>query len=789
MPPSSSSVSASSVASRSGWRTSRTRRKVYVLGPPGQEIARRMRDHARERRVLFIRDGARIDVSGAEAIDALRREGVRESEAVSIVLSGDVVAPPRKAAPPAPPPRGPPFVGRESELRALGEWLATEGQPVAVVVGVAGIGKSALLARALETSTRPSLMRRVYAHDDTHGLLASVADFLARQGRRRLKVVVSRPAYDLVEAFAVLRQDLGGSLLALDDAQASPAADGLVRGFLEGDTSGKLLVGSRVRPTSYDARDTAAHRVAEVSLDGLDPAAAAALLSLRAPSLDPPTRSAVLRAARGHPLSLELFAAVGLAAGEAATERYILETILEGLDDASEGVLRTFAVLRRPAVSPEALGATVAELRRLVRTALLQHREDGYVLHDLIREFFLARMGADARARANAVAARYWESRGDPLESAHHRLEAGDVDGAAELLAANGAAHAESARAGDLEACLVRLPPARRPARLLAETRMFLGKFAEAREELEPLAASADPRERLRASIDLGRIANRLGDYARARGILEGAVRDAGETAAPDLEGEAYRALGGVERRLGDLPAALEHLTRAVGLLGNEGRERVRGLLDLSAALIAQGDLAAARTRLREAEPLARNGSREAAAIENNLAIVLSREGHADEAAKAFARAADLAIRTGEMRFASYALANAADNLLRLDDANAAAAAAERALSLAASIRDPLAESTAQANLGLVHARRGEWAKAEAHLLGSVELIAGLDNPYSLGSRCEAIARLYEAQGRTADAAPWRERAEAQYARLRGAPPGAPSHMEDVRQSPDQTIK
>jgi len=169
-----------------------------------------------------------------------------------------------------------------------------------------------------------------------------------------------------------------------------------------------------------------------------------------------------------------------------------------------------------------------------------------------------------------------------------------------------------------------------------------------------------------------------------------------------------------------------------------------------------------------------RRGTRDDATIQINLGIVQSREGDARGAAMSFDRSADVAMRTGDVRFASYALANAADNLLRLEQTEAAAAKAEQALDLARTIGDPVLMSAARANLGLVFAKRKEWAKAEAHLLESVEMIARLENPYSLASRFEELARLYEAQGRATDAAPWRERAEGLFAQLRDGSPARP---------------
>jgi len=746
----------------------RSRRKVYDLTTAGQEAARRMREHAKARAVVLLDGSGRREASGLEAIEILRRAGLRESEAVHRVLATDVIAIPTPAGPRVATPSGRPFFGRGQEVDRLGGWLASEGPAIGVVIGVAGIGKTALVAKVVEGEARPVLFRRLYAHDDAHGILSSLADFLVRQGRRRLKAVLVRPAYDPTEAVAVLREDLRGYVAVFDDLHACPAGEGLLRSLLDPPPAAKILVATRIQPGFYESTDLARSAVLEMRLEGLDDVAATHLLEARGAALSPTEAERVIRATGGHPLSLELFAASGLDAGVVAADRYVLDTVLDGLDEGSEEILKTFAILRRPARSPEALGASLTQLRRLVRRAILHHREEGYFLHDLVKEFFSRRIGDGERRAAHTRAAGYWASRADPLEEAHHRIEAGDVDRAAALLVDIGPAFAESARAGDLEACLLRLTPDRRPDALLAETQMFLGKFEDARRVLADLVERGGPGDRVRARIQLGRIANRLGTYAEAKGILEAAVREADGLQRADVKAEALRALGAAERKLGDLSSALDHLTEAASLLEDGSREKVRALTDLGAALIARGDLALAKRRLLEAAATVRHGSREEAAIQINLGIVLSRDGDPREAAETFRRSADIALRTGDIRFASYALANAVDNFLRLEETEAAAASAERALDLARTIGDPLALSTARANLGLVFARRGDWSKAEEHLLGSVELIAGLENPYSLASRYDEIARMYESQGRSHDAAPWRARASDLFARLQG---------------------
>src|SRR5438034_461676 len=229
----------------------RSRRKVYDLTSSGEEIARKMRDHARSRTVQLNETGGLREVPGSEAIEALRRGGLRESDAIQHILAADVIEIPRPEGPKAPPP-GRPFFGRADEQAALRAWL---------------------------------------------------------------------------------------------DASSNTVADPV---------PAKILVASRVHPTFYERSDVLRGRVVEMTLSGLDEAASEELLRSRGAPIEADALHRVVASTHGHPFALELFAASGLDGGAVETERYVLETVLDGLDDSSEELLRTFAVLRRPARSPEA---------------------------------------------------------------------------------------------------------------------------------------------------------------------------------------------------------------------------------------------------------------------------------------------------------------------------------------------------------------------------------------------------------------------------------------------------
>src|SRR5207245_11810751 len=185
--------------------------------------------------------------------------------------------------------------------------------------------------------------------------------------------------------------------LALDRRRAAPPTARSLRALVERPPDAKTPRASRPQPTFFERPDRARGRVLEVRLHGLDDGSAAALLTSRGAALAPGETRQVIAATGGHPLALEMFAASGLDAGAVDTERYVLETVLDGLDDEAESLLRTFAVFRRPARSPEVFGATVSQLRRLGRRAVLDHREEGYPVHDLVQACCLRRMPEQRR--------------------------------------------------------------------------------------------------------------------------------------------------------------------------------------------------------------------------------------------------------------------------------------------------------------------------------------------------------------------------------------------------------
>jgi hypothetical protein len=287
------------------------------------------------------------------------------------------------------------LVGRDAELAALLGVLEDDGPLAAIVHGVAGAGKSALL-RAFRAA--------------------------ALDRGARVVGVDGRAIEPTPQGFAeAAGQDLGGPdrvVLVVDTAERLRLIDGWLRGeFLPA-----LPAHVRVVLATRDApgaawRSSFGPLLRTVPLGPLAPADAAEVL-LRA-GLDEEQAAWVNGFTRGHPLSLQL-AASAIRARPDAGEDAILPTVvqelaalyLDGLDPATRELLDATSVLRRVTLSLlAALAPGEPPQRAFERLAALPFVElgrEGLVVHDTVRETVLALLRAADPVRHRAYRAAAW---------------------------------------------------------------------------------------------------------------------------------------------------------------------------------------------------------------------------------------------------------------------------------------------------------------------------------------------------------------------------------------------
>lgn len=312
----------------------------------------------------------------------------------------------------------PRFFGRRREIAALDAFLAPSepASLVAFVHGPGGIGKTTLLGRFVDRAA-------------VAGVAAVVLDGrevepTPRGFRRAMATVLGVRQVDpgTADIVRVLREHVR-TVLVVDTYEVLGLLDGWLRTrFLPAlPTSVVTVIAGRDRPAA--AWHTAAGwtgLVAEVRLDALDEADASAMLRHR--GLDGAAARRLNSFARGHPLALELGAAVARTGADGtAVLPELLDAFLGGLPaatvtavEAASTVRRVTEPVLRAMVGDEHAGAAFGALRALPITEVAP---DGLLLHDVVRDTVgreLAVRDPDARREYRQRAARHYAARPAP---------------------------------------------------------------------------------------------------------------------------------------------------------------------------------------------------------------------------------------------------------------------------------------------------------------------------------------------------------------------------------------
>ncbi len=334
------------------------------------------------------------------------------------------------------PPVTRPVYGRDAELDALHGWFR-DRHPCMVVHGIAGIGKSTLVAhwlkqhmeddpylsicwytcqpwdRALGLAT--SLLHR-FGIDESHDpyniietlpltpggemdvdawrrrLLAYMTD--ANTIRERFKDSAGGPppywliVLDDVHHIAENARHLLGSLLQL--AQKAPL---------------RLVLVSRTELSVYDRRDVhIRNTVREMPLKGLSlDAIKAWLLSLD--NAESPAAEEIHQATGGHPLALELLELYGQPTHKDWL-RFLDEEILTRLPEQEKELLATLAVAHAP-IPWEKLAGSIGwngpPPSNLLQHGLLLELDEGMWLHEALRERLLRDVGEQKQERMERI--------------------------------------------------------------------------------------------------------------------------------------------------------------------------------------------------------------------------------------------------------------------------------------------------------------------------------------------------------------------------------------------------
>ncbi|MFI5934059.1 LuxR C-terminal-related transcriptional regulator [Actinoplanes sp. NPDC051494] len=246
------------------------------------------------------------------------------------------------------------IVGREDQVTTLEALLgdAAGGRGAALVLrGEAGIGKSALLERAVDAGRERGMRVLTVTGVQAEVHIAYAGLDLLLRPLRPVAMDTGSPYRMAVEVLDLLGEPDEAVLLAIEDAHWLDAASWETLTFLGRRVgSDRIAVLMAVRDGEDIDRRLAAAGLPELRLEPLCPDDAGRLLDRTAPGLPAPLRSRVLDEAAGNPLGVVELGAAVARSGSAA--------LLPASVPLSTRVERTF-------------GGLVADLPPLTRTLLL----------------------------------------------------------------------------------------------------------------------------------------------------------------------------------------------------------------------------------------------------------------------------------------------------------------------------------------------------------------------------------------------------------------------------------
>jgi WD40 repeat protein/transcriptional regulator with XRE-family HTH domain len=326
----------------------------------------------------------------------------------------------------------PSFYGREEELAMLDRWVLEERCRVVSVLGMGGVGKSALsvaLMRQVAEHFQVVLWRSLRDAPDCSALLAECLRVVSPQPLSDLPSTVEARLGRLLSALGELRV-----LLVLDNLESVLQA-GEARGQFRSDhedyarllqaVAGRahqscLLLTSREKPAVLRVLEGRQAPVRSLRLSGLEEAASEQILSTHELLGSPQERARLIELYKGNPLALHMMAETiaDLFGGELAPflaqETLVFGSISELLDEhwsrlsaLEQALLCWLAIVREPVTIEEVQRLLVARLAPvqlfealdgLQRRSLVERgqRSGSFTLHSVVLEYATTRLIKEA---------------------------------------------------------------------------------------------------------------------------------------------------------------------------------------------------------------------------------------------------------------------------------------------------------------------------------------------------------------------------------------------------------
>lgn len=740
------------------------RRKVYVLTEVGMREARELRWQTGEQTVRLKEESGEIievklrDVpkdirDGSTLLDiALRvKRGMFDKEAYfeSIRSISRYVTKEEQR------PRVWHFFGRGKELDKISDWFGSKKQ-VLEVKGVAGIGKTALVATAfkgLEEKTN-AIWLSISDYSSVETLVEEIAAFLKLLGKAGLDTYLRSHAVgedkDALkgiqvegrgddrrsdqlrrrdEILYVMKKELSG-LEALFVVDGCEKAENDVAEFINllldvvgGSDKSRIILTGRDTSKIHNLKRLRKEGLSEsISLRKLNFESSKHILQLR--GVESWRLKDAYKQAGGLPLFLELMGP-SFESQAADIDGYLEEEVLGQLTLAEERTLAMISTFNEPVHSDAFFlfrGMKYGAIRSLVEKSLLiEVAPMIYETHDILKQFTNERLRDSTKKTYHKKAAEYYlglEDIEDALRGASHLIRAGDKIRAGDVLAKDGRRIIAKGFSRDLYKLLVELESKKRhPSEaelsfLKAECLSIMGSWDEAIEEYDySLLLSEDKNEQERVATSLRKIAN----IQMWRGNYE-------ETLEP-LERSAE-----ISEKLGDL----ESLTDCY--------------YSLAALHMRTENLKHSETFVGECMKSAKSSGDLRAITKAHKALGTLKEemGEREEALKIKLKAVKYAEKSGDLTLLTDTYGNLANHYYIVKNDKEALKIREKSMDYARELGDARSAAWNLSQMASVYIRREQFEKAKGIVDEASEIYEGLKDQFSMGHVYNMYGHIYE---------------------------------------------
>ncbi|MBI5000550.1 MAG: tetratricopeptide repeat protein [Euryarchaeota archaeon] len=622
------------------------------------------------------------------------------------------------------------FYGREVELERIGAWFDSKESRILSLTGVAGIGKTTLLARAASSwlSRSHVFWFRVREFDTPSSIAQSISVFLSTIENAPVPQAIAERGVDLGLMTYTLTECVANTsiVFVFDDIyKASGEVLNVVRAITDtvlGNPHIKLATTSRKSVKLADGRTLLSGAQTAMKIFGLQPPAAAYILPRGIGDYGDAAKN-LIKKTSGHPLLLRM--AFTGADGDRDASKYIHEEIVAGATEHEGRAIALLSLLRRPVAKVDLYNLGIGDdvLESIDERGLVAKDDAGnYEIHDMIKEYLIGRMGQrEIAAMHRAIGEMYSSLPGElfAVEAIHHHSKARNYTAGVSLLIDHGdtiIAYGMSSQIAESVRELYEnhIPEKHHAGKYYRIAGDIFEQACDWDEALKAYDEAGEGEDRAQAILALTRKAGllfRVGKLGDAKRAALRAIKLSEHSDTTEGCGEAYYSYGNLAFEERNIPEAVRAFKKAIEISRRTG----------SARLEAQATY--------------------------GLGRVEHAQGHLRQAIKSKEKAITLFEKINDKVELCKVLTSIGNTYQADGDSKRALENFEKAIHQCEEIGNPLLLAYSRANAGAMSIKLPNFEKAENNLIKALKVFEGLGEKAGMSAVCLNLSLVYGKKG------------------------------------------